>query len=57
MQGKRCFGTKEKLLTQQSSKKLVTGAGFDQRSRGRGIMNSLATGQPFDKIHRLLFVF
>jgi hypothetical protein len=57
VQGKRRFGTKEKLLTQQSSKKLVTGAGFDQRSRGRGIMNSLATGQPFDKIHRLLFVF
>jgi hypothetical protein len=36
---------------------LVAGAGFDQRSRRRGIMNSLATGQPFDKIHRLLFVF
>jgi hypothetical protein len=29
VQGKRRFGTKEKLLTQQSSKKLVTGAGFE----------------------------
>ncbi len=29
VQGKRRFGTKEKLLTQHSSKKLVTGAGFE----------------------------
>jgi len=29
MQGKRCFGTKEKLLTQHSSKKLVAVAGFE----------------------------
>src|SRR5438874_1803599 len=29
VQGKRCFGTKEKLLTQHSSKKLVAGAGFE----------------------------
>jgi len=29
MQGKRRFGTKEKLLTQHSSKKLVAGAGFE----------------------------
>jgi hypothetical protein len=29
VQGKRLFGTKEKLLTQHSSKKLVAGAGFE----------------------------
>src|SRR5205814_7021024 len=29
VQGKRRFGTKEKLLTQHSSKKLVAGAGFE----------------------------
>ena len=28
-QGERRFGTKEKLLTQHSSKKLVAGAGFE----------------------------
>jgi len=31
--GKRRFGTKEKLLTQHSSKKLVTGAGFETAIR------------------------
>ena len=29
VQGKRCFGTKEKLLAQHSSKKLVAAAGFE----------------------------
>jgi hypothetical protein len=29
VQGKRRFGTKEKLPTQHSSKKLVAGAGFE----------------------------
>jgi hypothetical protein len=29
IQGKRRFGTKEKLLTQHSFKKLVAGAGFE----------------------------
>src|SRR5437763_3678679 len=47
VQGKRCFGTKEKLLTQHSSKKLVAGAGFEpavpqardyQPGRGRPIV-------------------
>jgi hypothetical protein len=33
VQGKRRFGTKEKLLTQHSSKKLVAGAGFEPAVR------------------------
>lgn len=34
VQGKRRFGTKEKLLTQHSSKKLVAGAGFEPATFG-----------------------
>ena len=47
VQGKRCFGTKEKLLAQHSSKKLVAGARFEpaipqtrdyEPSRGRPVI-------------------